>query len=584
MKKIFKILLFVFIFSCSSSVHKPPSAMLIQGEVNTDHYDSNKKSMVVSQGPHTTAAGLEMLEAGGNAVDAAVAISFTISVERPHSTGLGGGGFALVAAPNQDVIAFDFRERAPEKSKRENFIDLKGNPLYQKSQEGALAVATPGLVAGLYSLHQQYGKLPWDKVISPAIRLAEVGFMVYLELDTALKNKKEVLEKFPSTAKIFFKKGLNKETELLKLGDLLQQPDLAKTLKLIAKKGAKGFYYGPIAKNITNTIKKYQGSLTLTDLRKYQVKKRKPVSSKMGESFQGVEIFSMPPPSSGGIHVLQILNMVEANNASGTKAGVWSVDAIHETSLAMQQAFYDRVAFLGDSDFVKIPVNLLISKDYAQRAVKSFSHLARKMQDIKSEVRAGEESFETTHFSVIDKDGMTVSSTQTINGWFGSGLVAENTGIVLNNEMDDFALSVGGGNLFGAYGGEKNFIEPFKTPLSSMSPTIVMKNGKPFVVLGSPSGTRIITCVALTLLNYLYYGLPLSESVSASRYHQQWSPDELWFEKEAMNSSVIKKLEKKGHKVVEKELGCKVQAIAVHENNSLEGVSDIRGKGLAKGL
>lgn len=568
----------VFCISCTHH-HQQKYATLIESEKLQDHSSVSHNSMVVTQGPFATEAGLVILAAGGNAVDAAVAVSLVISVERPQSTGIGGGGFALVGIPGSPVAALDFRERAPENSKREFYLGADGKPLYQKSQDGSLAVATPGLIAGLYNLHLQYGKLPWKKLFESAIELAQNGFTIYPELAMALDLRKDVLKSFPSSRKIFF----HQNGDILKKGDLLIQSDLAKTLKIISNKGKNGFYYGSVAKNIIDTIKKNNGILTLADLRKYRAKTRTPVSAKMGESFQNVEIFSMPPPSSGGIHLLQILNMVEEFFYNQKKPLPWSSDAIHYTALAMQQAFFDRAMFLGDPDFVKIPTNHLISKNYAKKSIKNFSKDAKLMHDVKTLIPVAPESTETTHFSIIDKDGMSVSSTQTINGFFGSGLVAENTGIVLNNEMDDFSLSVGGGNLFGAYGGEKNFIQPFKTPLSSMSPTIVMKNGKPLMILGSPSGTRIITCVALTILNHLFYQMPLSDAVSTSRYHQQWSPDELWMEKEAMTSAVIKDLEKKGHRVKEKEMGCKIQAIVVKDDNSKEGFSDIRGRGLAKG-
>lgn len=570
----------LFILACASFKSRPPSATMLVGETAQDHQAIAKEAMVVSQGPNATAAGLEILAAGGNAVDAAIAVSFTIGVERPQSTGIGGGGFALVGGVGKEVMAYDFREQAPETVKAEMYLDINGKPNYQKSQDGALSIATPGLVAGLYQMHLEHGKLAWKDLVRPAIRLAKTGFTIYAELATALEKRSQLLATFPSSKKVFFAK----DGSILKQGDLLVQNDLAHSLELIAAKGDKGFYYGSVAQNIAKTIKDFKGLVSLADLRKYRAKKRPAVSSKMGDSFQKVEIFSMPPPSSGGVHVLQILNMMEEIYANKSKPEYWSTEAIHNTALAMQQAFYDRAAFLADPDFVKVPTKLLTSKEYAKRAVQNFSYRARKMQDIKSMVMAGEESFETTHFSIMDKEGMVVSSTQTINGWFGSGLVAENTGIVLNNEMDDFAISLGGGNLFGAYGGEKNFVAPLKRPLSSMSPTIVMKDGSPFMVLGSPSGTRIITCVALTLLNYLFYQMPLADAVAATRYHQQWSPDELWMEKEGMNSSVVQQLIDRGHNVVEKELGCKIQAIVHRVNQPIEGVSDIRGAGLAKGL
>lgn len=555
-------------------------AALIEGEKPFEHENLAKKFMVVTQGKYASQAGEKILLQGGNAIDAAIAVSFTLSVERPQSTGIGGGGFALIY-DKTEVKAYDFRERAPYKVDPKDYVDDKGQPLYDLSQIGGKAVAVPGLVSGMHKLHSEYGKLPWSELLKPAIQLAEEGFHVYSELSHALEKKKDVLKKYADSRKIFFKN----ENEVLGFNDLLVQKDLAKTLREIAKKGKNGFYKGWVSKNILTTLKNEGSVITRHDFRAYQTKQRNPVKASYNEKFKNVEVYSMPAPSSGGIHVLQILNMVEANlkNYSHKKSPL-NEKHIHYTVLAMQQAFYDRAMYLGDPDFVKVPQDLLISKEYAKKAVQYFSEKARKKDTVLTPVNVGEESFETTHFSVMDSDGMVVSSTQTINGFFGSGIVAKDTGIVLNNEMDDFALSIGGENLFGAYGGEKNFIQPKKTPLSSMSPTIVMKDAKTYLVLGTPSGTRIITCVALTLLNHLFYDLSLKDSVMLSRYHHQWSPDELWFEKELMQNLPMQKLlANKGHKIIEKELGCKIEAILKNTDGTIEGFADPRGRGLAIG-
>lgn len=573
-----------------------PLVELIPSEKMPDHLAYGKKYMVSSQGHYATLAGNEILAKGGNVIDAAVAVSFAIGVERPQSTGIGGGGFLLYCKNLQerhqalkhgdklfDVKAFDFREKAPQSTKQEFYLDQQKNPIPLSSQVGSLAVATPGMVAGLYKIHQKFGKLPWSELLKPAIKLAREGFDIYPELATALEKRQEVLAKFPSSKKIFF----HPDGSLLKLGDKLIQTDLSHTMETIAQQGAPGFYHGKIAQKIIATLKSEHvtGILSMHDFATYQVKER-PV---LHGTFHNFDIYSMPPPSSGGVHVLQILNLLEQDHLK--TLGPWNKTAVHLTASAMQQAFADRATHLGDPDFSPIPVNELLSKSRAEIIRRNFSQdRAKKKDEVSAQNFATlpesktHESSETTHFSIMDMDGNVVSSTQTINDYFGSGIVAEETGIVLNNEMDDFALAVGASNLFGAIGGQKNLIEPYKRPLSSMSPTIVLKKNVPIMTVGSPSGTRIITCVAQTLLNYLAYEMDPYSSVALFRYHQQWSPDELWVE-EGVHApiSIIEDLKKMNYPVVRKDLGCKIQAI-MREGKKLVGVSDPRGRGFAAGI
>jgi gamma-glutamyltranspeptidase/glutathione hydrolase len=409
--------------------------------------------------------------------------------------------------------------------------------------------------------------------MQPSIQLAEKGFPVYQEMVKALKIRKGVLCKYPSSKKIFCPNG-----DLIKEGSLLQQKDLGKTLRAIARKGYKGFYRGKVAKGIVKTSQKYGGLLSYKDLRDYKVVKRTPVSG----SFKGKKIVSMAPPSSGGTHVIQILNILERYDLK--KYGLYHPKSIHLVSSAMEMAFADRAKYLGDTDFVKVPVKGITSKSYADElANKINKKKAFAMNDVRAGKPWGHEPEHTTHFSLMDKEGNVVVSTQTINGYFGSGLVAEGTGIVLNNEMDDFANKVGAQNLFGAIGGDKNLVAPGKRPLSSMSPTIVFDGDKPVMAVGTPSGTRILTCVMQTILNYFEYELPLYESVATARYHHQWRPHYIRFDEGGINSGTKKELESMGHKVVEKNLGCRIQAI-VNENGKLIGVSDPRGEGKAQGL
>lgn len=571
-------ILFVFTACSSSSKKKYTTENLAITQVtlpiekNRQQYDSQASNFMIStQGTGSTQAGLEVLKKGGNLFDAFTAISFAIGVERPHSTGIGGGGFVLFySAKEKKVYAFDFRETAPRKASANMYLKADGTLDANRSVVGALAVATPGHVAGVLEVHKKYGRLKLADVLAPAIRMAEKGIPVYPALHNAIAEEQVQLALFPSTKKIFLDEGGNPWP----VGHNLIQKDLGQTLRTIAAQGSKAFYEGSIAKKIAASISAHQGILSLEDLKNYKTKWRDPVKS----TYRGYEIYSQPPPSSGGTHVIQILNTLENSNLKAL--GPQNPKSIHLTASAMQQAFYDRAAFMGDPDFVQVPVDKLISKEYAEIIRASIEDDKAKPAH---EVFMKEESPDTTHFSLMDKQGNVIASTQTINGYFGSALVAEGTGIVLNNEMDDFAAQLGASNLYGAIGGKNNLIEPLKRPLSSMSPTLVMQNGKPFMALGTPSGTRIITCVAQTLLNSLEYELPLWDSVSLTRYHQQWQPDSLFIESPMFPAPTLKALKSMGYSITEKDLGCRIQAIQ-NKNNILHGVSDPREEGSSRGL
>lgn len=562
----------VLLTSCAQFQSSVVTAPLADGQTREGHEARGKKWGIATQGEGASQAGAKMFELGGNAIDAAVAISFAISVERPQSTGLGGGGFLLVYVPGMDEpIAFDFREKAPIASHSKIFLDSKGNEIKNKSLDGIFAVGVPGLVAGLIEVHRRYGLLELSEVVAPAIELASKGFKIYPELERAMVARASVLSNYRDSKKIF----LHADGSAKLTGELLIQEDLADTLRAIAQKGHDGFYKGSVAKKLIAEHKRNGGLMSQKDLDQYNVKVRKPVHG----TYNGNDIYSMSPPSSGGIHVIQILNTVEPDHLRSF--GVQDARSVHLIASAMQQAFADRATHLGDADYVKVPSKKLTSKEYAH---KVRSHIPEDRALSQAEVKAGNFDFkdhdETTHFTVMDHEGMVVSSTQTINGWFGSGVVAQGTGIVLNNEMDDFSTKAGAINLFGAVGSNKNLVEPGKRPLSSMSPTIVLRYGKPILALGTPSGTRILTCVAQTLLNRLEFNLPLWESVAALRYHQQWAPDQLRFEEVALPHGLKEKLESMGHKVVAKDLGCKIQAIE-KEGSWIKAVSDQRGEGRA---
>ena len=579
MNKIIIVLMVILNFACdankqsNSTRYFSLNAKKLEGKYSF----VGSKYAISTQGKYSTNAGKKMFEQGGNIYDAFTAISFVISVERPQSTGIGGGGFLVHYAPKKmsSPEAVDFREKAPLKAHAKMYLDEQGNEMKRTSIVGVDAVGVPGLVAGVLEIHQKYGKLPLDVVLSPAIELAASGFPVYPELAFALNYKKEDLKKFESSTKIFFKDG-----QPLKEGDVLVQKDLASTIKMIAQKGRSGFYQGKVAQSISQISKKIgRAFITQKDFDLYNVKYREPVKG----SFRGDTIYSMSPPSSGGVHVIQILNIL--SNIDLHSKGPSSPESIHYVSAAMQAAFADRAEYLGDADFTDVPVSGLISPVYAK---KIFSSIPKRKAVIKNDRDHGDpfafDKDQTTHFSIMDIEGNVISSTQTINGYFGSSVVAPGTGIVLNNEMDDFATKVGASNLFGAVGGKNNLIEPQKRPLSSMSPTIIFdQNMKPKMVVGTPSGTRILTCVMQTILNYLEFKMPLYDAVAALRYHHQWSPDYIRVEEVGFSSDVEKKLKNYGYDVTKKNLGCRIQAIA-REGDTLIGVSDPRGEGMSGGL
>ncbi len=573
------IILFLFLSGCTSLFRRteksPQQISWENGKIRQQHERLAPHYMISTQGPHATQAGVDILRQGGSLFDAFTAVSFVMAVERPQSTGIAGGGFVIFHhAQEKKIYALDFRETAPQKSHSKMFLKPDGKVDSQLSISGGLSVATPGFVKGVLEVHQKYGKLKLAQVLAPAIRLAEQGLVVNKELNHAITVEKLTLEKFPSSRSLF----LDPQGRPWPVGHNLKQPDLAKTLRLISRLGEKAFYEGAVADKIVSTVTQHKGVLSHEDLKNYRTKWRPPVRS----TYKNYEIYSQPPPSSGGTHVIQILNIVEPFNLKSS--GPQSPRSLHLTATAMQKAFVDRARYMGDPDFSSIPVETLVSKDYARDVRKRIDeHKAKRQSEWSRRFPPPAESPETVHFSMADIEGNMIASTQTINGFFGSGIVVEGTGIVLNNEMDDFAAQIGATNLYGAVGGKQNLAEPNKRPLSSMSPTLVLQNKQPILAVGTPSGTRIITCVALTLLNVLEYELPLWESVTASRYHHQWQPDKVFVEPQGFSSSTLDQLIKMGHKVEEKDLGCRIQAVR-RTASQLQGVSDPRGEGSSQGF
>ena len=524
-----------------------------------------KNGMVASEQGLATQVGLDILKQGGNAIDAAVAVGFALAVVLPNAGNIGGGGFMVLHDDKTGKdVAIDFREIAPAKASRDMYLDNQGNVIDGKSLFTHDASGVPGTVAGMEYALKKWGTMPLSKVLEPAIKLADKGFIVSDVLAQTLKEEKSTLGKWSSSKAIFFKNG-----EPLKSGDLLVQKDLAKSLRLIAKQGAKAFYQGEIATKIAKEMQSHGGTMTLEDLKAYKVVERQPI---IGD-YRGYKVVTMPPPSSGGVHLIEILNMLEHYPIK--EDGVNSAKNIHHMAESMKLAYADRSEYLGDPDFVKIPVTGLTSKAYANERVKTIDdNKARLSSTIKPGKPQPYESDQTTHFSVMDKAGNAVAVTYTLNLNFGSGIVAAGTGILLNNEMDDFSVKPGVPNAFGLVGGAANAVEAKKRPLSSMTPTIVMKNNKPWLVTGSPGGARIITTVLQSVVNTIDHEMNPAEAIITPRVHHQWLPDELRVE-EGISPDTIKLLQDKGHKVVTKAPMGRIQIIQA-DDSGFYGYSDPR--------
>ena len=535
-----------------------------------------------------------MLRKGGNAVDAAVATTFAISVVEPFSAGIGGGGFLLLNwAPTGEIKALDFRERAPQKASREMYLDATGKVRPSASIDGHLSVAVPGTVAGLYDVHRQYGKLSWQDVVSPAIALAQNGFLVSDRFTAASERRIEAILANPAARQVFTKNG-----RLYTRGERLIQTDLAKTLQAIAQ-DPQNFYTGEIAQAIARDMRENGGLIALEDLKAYQPTWREPVCG----NFRQARVCSMPPPSSGGVHLLQILNIIGETDFKSL--GWRHPDALHLLVEAMRSAYADRSVYLGDPDFVKVPVSALISPGYADLRRQEISpQQARPLSEVKpvdwetlqrfsSQAQTNKisqptpntkESSDTSHLTVVDEQRNAVSLTFTVNYGFGSGVVVPGTGILLNDEMDDFAAAPNVPNAYGLVGGEANAIAPNKIPLSSMTPTIVTENGRLRLATGAPGGSTIITTVLQIVLNVLEYGMDAGSAVSAGRLHHQWLPDQLRVEPWAFDAATLAELRRRGHKIEQQSPWGNGNAIIQTPDGTLEGAADPRGEGTALGL
>lgn len=531
----------------------------------------SRQVMVVSPEPHATQTGLEVLRQGGNAFDAAVAVGFALAVTYPQAGNIGGGGFLVGLTADGERIALDFRETAPAAASRDMYLDATGSIIPDLSTKSMLAVGVPGTVHGLLSALERYGTLSRDQVIAPAIRLAQDGFPVNTSLEWALQESREELICYDSTAKVFYQNG-----HPLSFGSTLKQPDLARTLEIIRDMGIDGFYRGPVADALVATMQKYEGIITHNDLERYTSKFREALTF----NYRNYQLVTHPLPSSGGITMAQILKLIEPFHVH--RMGFHSAECIQTLVEAERMAFADRNFYLGDSDFVQVPVERLLSDEYlAQRR--------RAMPWMKAGRSVGvshgpAESAETTHFCVVDGERNVVAVTYTLNGIFGMGVIVEGAGFFLNNEMDDFSAKPGEANMYGLVQAEANAIAPGKRMLSSMCPTIVLKEGKFAFTMGTPGGPTIITTNVQIFLNQVEFGMNIREAIDARRFHHQWLPDEISHEPFAFSPDTAQRLREMGYQLKETPQIGFAGGIQLTNDGLLAGYSDGRGEGLAAGF
>ena len=528
-----------------------------------------RQGMVVSQRKIASQVGADILAQGGNAVDAAVATGFALAVTLPRAGNLGGGGFMLVyLADTGKTLALDYREMAPALASRDMFLNEVGDVDQKKARYSALSSGVPGTVAGFAYALETYGTMSLEQVMKPAIRLAERGFAVPWDLAEILKVRKTALTRHPETAKIFYKPN----GDFYEPGEILKQKDLAKTLKAIVKEGPDAFYGGSIGKLVVAEMARQGGVISLDDLKNYKVQNRTPVTG----TYRGFDIVSMPPSSSGGVHIIEMLNILEQYPIKDYGAN--SAQTIHLMAEAMKLAYADRSEYLGDEDFYDVPIAGLTSKAYAKQLVEGIQiDKARPSSDIKPGQPAPFESPDTTHYSVADKFGNVVANTYTLNFSFGSGIMVTGAGFLMNNEMDDFSAKPGVANGFGLIGREANAIEPGKRPLSSMTPTLIFKDGAPYVVTGSPGGSRIITTVLQLLVNVMDHDMNIAEATVQPRFHHQWLPDSLQLEP-GHSFDTEAKLKSMGHNVTSSASQGSLQSIMI-DKGLFFGASDTRRPG-----
>jgi gamma-glutamyltranspeptidase/glutathione hydrolase len=548
-------------------------AACAQGQIGKESSPTYKNGMVVSASTYASEVGLGILKKDGNAVDAAIAVQFALAVVYPNAGNIGGGGFMVYRPAIGEANTLDFREKAPAKAYKNMYLDSLGNPITKLSLNGHLAAGVPGSVAGMWAAHQKYGKLDWKLLLQPAIQLAENGFKITNRQAKELNGNDSLFSALNPDKDYMLHPAKN-----WKEGDELIQKDLAKTLKLIQEKGRDGFYKGEIADLIEAEMKQNGGMISKSDLENYEAIWRKPLFG----NYKGYKVIAMPLPSSGGIALLQLLSMIEDYDLS--KYPLHGDSSIQLTTEAERRVYADRATHLGDPDFYQVPTQKLMDKAYLKSRMGNFSW---NKATASSSVLAGnfnnKESEQTTHFSIVDREGNAVSLTTTLNGSYGAKVFVKGTGFLLNNEMDDFSVKPGVPNMYGLVGGEANAIAPNKRMLSSMTPTILEKDGELFMVVGSPGGSTIITTVFQTIVNVIDYKMTMQAAVNAKRVHHQWLPDVVEYEENAIDSLTLEKLKQKGFQLKQRVPIGRCDAILKTKWGYYEGGADPRGDDAKRG-
>jgi len=542
------------------------------GQLGKNNSGEFRNGMVVSANEIASQVGVDILKKGGNAVDAAVAVQFALAVVYPNAGNIGGGGFMVYRSAKGETNTLDFREKASAAAGRDMYLDANGNPIVEKSLYGQLAAGVPGSVAGMEEAHQKYGKLKWADLVAPSVNLAANGFKLSARQARELNGLKARFTKLNPLGTALVNANVWAE------GDVLTQSELANTLKLIAEKGRAGFYEGAVADSIVAEMKRGGGIISKQDLLDYKAVWRKPVTG----TYRGYDVVTMPPPSSGGIALVQLLKAVEPYPLQ--KWGFNTDSTVQVMIEAERRVYADRAAHLGDPDFYPVPQTRLIEDSYIKQRMSTFNW---QKASTSAEISAGEiapiEHEETTHFSIVDREGNAVAITTTLNGSYGAGVVVKGAGFLLNNEMDDFSVKPGAPNMYGLVGGEANAIAPGKRMLSSMTPAILAKDGELFMVVGTPGGSTIITSVFQTILNVVDFNMSMQSAVAAKKFHHQWLPDDVAVEDKALDSATTAKLQAKGYKLVNRGAIGRVDAILKTKWGYYQGGADPRGDDKAVG-